>query len=230
MPNQYDPGQNKKWWGYQPQGNTKKTVAPKPQPTKPPVAPPADPYGDKIPADAPNLMPGDVWGDYSTKTPQDTLNAITKLFWEQSDPARRNILQRGVNFLWGDFDPSQSPAYAPGKNALEGQYGAARENILASMPSGGALYSALGDLEGARADSLTNLDSAMAQDEYNKIYQLATGMPATALTGASSAAGIDAQLQNIAAQTGISQDQMTMGAKSAIGQGLGSVFGSMGGK
>lgn len=82
------------------------------------------------------------------------------------------------------FDPAQSPVYDPMKYMLESGYQQSRENILANTgATGGQLDQMMAETETKRARDLGSLGSQLAMDEYNKIFQLATGQQPTSALG-----------------------------------------------
>ena len=116
------------------------------------------------------------------------------------------------------LDVTQSPMYQSVKNAAETQYGRARQDILASTPAGGALYGNLANLDLSKADLLTQQTGALAQDELNRAFSLATGMPMQAMSGLGNAGLIQAQMANQEAQRNAS-------AKQGLGQAAGTAIG-----
>ena len=112
------------------------------------------------------------------------------------------------------WDPTASPLWAPGKLAAEQAYGTARENILSSMPAGGGMTAAFGDLEKGRANQLTNLTGQIGADMWDKVFSFGTGQPQSALTGATNLAGIQAQQQT-------AENAAKMGKMGDIGMGAG---------
>lgn len=75
-------------------------------------------------------------------------------------------------FAGGTYDPTQSYMWGSGRNMLEDQYANAKENIMGSTPSGGALTAALADTEMGRAKGLTDLASTIAQNDYQNMMNL----------------------------------------------------------
>ena len=143
---------------------------------------------------------------------------IAQQLYQQTQPMRSDIIGRGEEFLAGGFDPSTMPTWDVGKRGIEDQYGMARENIIANMPAGGQLYDQLAQTEVNRANALGDLGAGIAQDEYNKIYGLATGTPQQSMT---TLANVGASQANMQAQ----QYAGKMGALGDIGSGAGIMFG-----
>ena len=123
--------------------------------------------------------------------PTDLLTKIVTELYGQTAPHREEILSSGLDFLQGNYDYSASPMWGASKAAAEDQYGLARENLMENLPTGGSLNQGLTDIAGSRARTLTDEASKIAQDEYNKIYGYATGMPSTAIQGLGTAAGLE---------------------------------------
>lgn len=143
--------------------------------------------------------------------------------YEQTRPMREEMIRRGEQFMGLDdgkgFDPTASPVYQPSRMALERQYQQANELARQQMPSGGALNEAMAGNIRARASGLTGIEGQIAQDEYNKAYGLATGVPALSMSTLSNLAGseLSAAATQSAAKSGLFGD---------LGSGLGEMFGS----
>ena len=116
------------------------------------------------------------------------------------------------------YDVTRNPVWGAGRGLIEDQYTRARENTLGAMPGGGALTDTLARIEEGRAQSMGDLASQIAQDEYNKLYGLATGAPAQSMSTLSNLAGQQAMA---AAQ----QQAGKYGALGDIGMGAGMLFG-----
>ncbi len=135
--------------------------------------------------------------------------------------------------LSGRFDPSTSKLWAPsfssGKQAIEDQYGIAKDAVLANAPRGGAMGSGLADVEISRAQDASSLpqqlSASITEDMMNKAYGAAFGAPASAMSGLSSAAGTygsrQAQQDAINAQK---QAAQARGMGSLIGMGIGTAI------
>ena len=166
----------------------------------------------------------------------DVLAQLSQDYFGQTQGLRTGIIDRGEQFLAGDLDVTKSPLYASGKNAAEVQYGLARDATLANLPSGGGLQSALARGETDKARTMTDLSAQIGQDEYNKIFGLATSAPAVALGGLGTAAGQQANLSNVASQIGsqqagrqmyknLQEDQQKNQLYGDLGGGIGESFG-----
>jgi hypothetical protein len=107
------------------------------------------------------------------------------------------------------------------KDQIESQYGNARTNIIGDTPAGGALTSALVDLERGRAGSLTQGAGTVAGIEADQAMALATGQTGTAVGAAGSAAAAQAQRAQAAAE-------QEAGLYGALGGGLGAFLGGGG--
>lgn len=139
------------------------------------------------------------------------LSQIAAQMFNQTQPSRDSWNEIFAQVQGGGYDPTTNAAYAPAREALEAQYGGARENVLASMPSGGALDSALANVETGRAREVGGLSSQIIMDLLNKSFGSAFGAPGEAMGGASSAASL-ANQRTLAAQQ----------ATTAADKGLGS--------
>lgn len=133
---------------------------------------------------------------------QNILNAL----YAQTDPARQNIISRGTSFLQnpGGYDYTQSPIWPVSKLAAERNYQTAQNNILSNLPRGGVLEDAIARNAMAKADTLTNAAGTIGMDEYNKIYQLATGTAPATVAGLNTLANQQAtqNMQEYSAKTG----------------------------
>lgn len=147
------------------------------------------------------------------------LERIARELFGQTDPLRRGLIGRSEQFLEGGLDPTASPLFAPLKQATEQQFDLARERTLSSLPQGGALQSALGDIETGRAQTLTQGIGDISQGELSRALTLATGAPPQAIAGLSGAGGIQAQI----AQANATQNAAV---KEGLGRGVGAIAGS----
>lgn len=136
----------------------------------------------------------------------------------------------------GRFDPKSSPLWAStfntGKEALESQYGLAKDAVLANLPRGGGQVRGITDVETARAGEAARLPMELSAnitgDLMNKAYGAAFGAPGEAMSGLGSAAGLRSQSDAIRAQQQAAQSK---GMGSLIGMGIGyGLGGPMGGK
>ena len=100
----------------------------------------------------------------------DTLQAITA---DLADPSRLSggAIQNPGDITAPALGPinfnslAQNPQFGAFKDAIETQFGAARQGIIADTPEGGGLFGALGNLGGARASELTRGFGSLASDE-----------------------------------------------------------------
>jgi len=157
---------------------------------------------------------------------------MSQQYFDETAPARTELIGRGTRFSKGDLDYTQSPMYGPGKGAIEDQYEVARQNIIAETPSGGAMSSNMANLEQQRARGMSDLASRISQDDYNKIYGAAFGAPQTSIGGTSgvSSSGVGGAANiasaDLAAQAGQSAGKSNMFGQ--FGQGAGTYFGMKG--
>lgn len=148
-------------------------------------------------------------------------NEIAIQMFKETEPLRENILARSEAFMGedGGFDPTQSAMYKPRRDALETQYMQSNELARQNMPAGGSLNEALAGNVRTRASGLTGLEGDITQDEYNKAYGMATGVPALSLSTLTNLAGseMSAAAQEQAAKSGLLGE---------FGNAMGYIFGS----
>jgi hypothetical protein len=150
----------------------------------------------------------------------DMVQQIAMREYKEALPLKRGILERGQEFMEGGFDPTQMPVYNVGRQGIESQYDVARQNILGGMPKGGQMYDRLADMEVQRANQIGGLGAQIAQDEYNKLYGVATGEPLMSMGTLASVAGSQAGAQ-------AQQQAGKYGMTGALGQGAGGLLGSV---
>lgn len=121
------------------------------------------------------------------------------------------------------FPAQYSPVFGAARQGIENAYSQGRQNIIGSMPAGGAMLEQLGGLEKSRATDYGNLYAGIAQDLYNKAYGLATGVPGQAMGGLSGAGSTALG----AGQQGLMAQQMQNQLASGKGQGMGSLTAMM---
>ena len=138
-------------------------------------------------------------------------------------PIRDPLVDLLTNVATGTFDATTSPIYknifAQSKKGIEDQYGLARENLLSSLPAGGALQYGLSELEGARAQQASalpaNISAGIFQDLMSEAFGFSKDAVAQAFAGYGAAGETyaDRQGQSIAT-TGadIATRNVTMGA------------------
>lgn len=162
---------------------------------------------------------GDMFGsgDITSEAGQQSAD-IARQMYSETAPLREDIIGRSERFLGGGFDPTESAMYAPSRRALETQFQQANELARQGLPTGGSLNEALAENIRARAGGLSDIESAITQDEYNRAYGLATGTPALAMSTLSNLAGSEMQA---AAMQQAGKNQMFGG----FGAGLGSFLG-----
>lgn len=163
----------------------------------------------------------DDTGGVSSQSGEQASQIATEMYSE-TGPLREDILARSEAFMGeGQFDPTQSALYKPGRESVETQYLQSNELARQNLPAGGSLNQALSENVRERGSGLTSLEGAITQDEYNKAYGLATGVPALSLSTLTSLAGseMEASAANQAAKTGLLGE---------FGGSLGYLFGSKG--
>lgn len=154
-----------------------------------------------------------------------TLADISKGLYEEGTKVRGMTQDMTGKILSGEYSPRVLPAYAPlyaeGKKGLESQYGAAQDKILSNLPAGGALYSALADLETKRASSVGSLGSQVTSGLVSDIINRGTGAAYNSLNSTLSGLGSSGSISsNLAAQEAAQE--------SSFGGGIGQLAGTLG--
>lgn len=116
------------------------------------------------------------------------------------------------------FDVTGTPTFAAYKNVADRSFQRARDNAISNLPSGGGLSSALINLEGQRADNLTQGAGNIYDAELARAMTLATGQTGVAMGGLGQAASAQALNAQAAAQ-------QSAGKSGALGTGLGAYMG-----
>ena len=156
-------------------------------------------------------MPKDDSANQAAGQAAQAQTALAQELIGETRPLRQNLISDAFGFLSGDRDVTGLPEFAAAKGANEAQFGRARENIIGSTPTGGALTSALGNLEGQRASNQVAFTGDIAGNEINRALQLATFGAAQGSRGLGSAGFIQAQragaegAQNAAKSQGLGQ-------------------------
>jgi hypothetical protein len=135
-------------------------------------------------------------------------------------PLRGNLVGDAAGFVSGGRDVTNLPEFGAFKAQEEGQFGRARDNIIANTPEGGALSAALAGLEQGRAQNLTNFTGALAGGEVDRALQLATFGTAQGSQGLSSAGFLQGQRAQ-------SQAQQNAAKSEGLGQALGGYLGGL---
>jgi enamine deaminase RidA (YjgF/YER057c/UK114 family) len=125
------------------------------------------------------------------------------------------------------YERAAQQSMEPVRTTIEDQYGRAKENIIANMPSGGTMLSTLmgvdmdrgqqlGNMEAQNQARLNQLAQSMWADELSRAYGLASMNPSQSMGALGAAAA--AQAQQNAAQSG-----GKFGAMGDIGLALGMI-------
>ena len=138
----------------------------------------------------------------------------------------------------GRYDPTKLPTYEPlfglQKQSLESQYQRAKQNIMASTPSGGNLTGALTGLEATRASTMgalpAELSSGILGDMLNTAYGVAFQAPQTSIAGLGSAGSTYGNRQAAAMAQSAQDTQSSYGLLGGVGEGIGKAIGAAGGK
>lgn len=112
-----------------------------------------------------------------------------------------------------------SPLFAALKQTTEDQYSRARDNILGSIPQGGALTDSLVNLETSRARDMTTNIGNLYQQELDRAMSFALGTPVQSMQGLGQAA-------NVQSNMALANAQNNAATKQALGAGAGAYFGS----
>lgn len=119
--------------------------------------------------------------------------AISKKIFEESTPLRQSLVGSAEQRLGMDpsFTPSSVALFgpsAPERQAVEGQYSNARENILSSVPMRGSeLNRNLVGLEAARAGDIGQLEANATNQALGLASDIGLGSTATTLSGLNAA-------------------------------------------
>ena len=161
---------------------------------------------------------GSIMGKKSQKpapTPAaDAQARIAQQLFRESTPIRQGLNLRSREFL-ETGDVTSGPAFAGLKDVIESQFGRAREAVIGATPTGGALTSALTDLEGRRASALVGGTAALTEQELGRALELGTGLVPTAVGGLGQAGGIQASAAASAQQASA---QKASGTGEAVGR------------
>jgi hypothetical protein len=123
--------------------------------------------------------------------------------------------------------PSQfSPVYNAARSGIENAYVQGRNNLIGTLPAGGAKFEALGNLEDQRMDNYSNLNSGIANDLWNKVYGLATGVaPQQASSLLGNAGGLYQSGANTNAQSSAMEQASLYNMIGSFGEGAGMLLG-----
>ena len=119
--------------------------------------------------------------------------ALAQQLVNQTAPVRTGLLTQAQGFLTGNRDVTSLPEYQAVRATLDPQFNRARDSIIGATPEGGALTSALSNLETDRARALTQASGQLSSDEINRALQLGTFGAAQGSQGLASAGAIQAQ-------------------------------------
>lgn len=111
-----------------------------------------------------------------------------------------------------------SPTYLAYKDSADRNFGRAKDNVIARLPAGGALTDSLVNLEGQRAEDLTQAAGNIYENELARAISLATGTTGQSLTSFGQAGNTQAMLAQANAET-------SAGKSGALGSGLGTMIG-----
>ena len=143
---------------------------------------------------------------------------------ESTEPLREELIGRSQDFLSGDFDVTETPAFANARSAAGRQFNAARDSILENLPQGGVLLDRLADLPIARAQDLELAEAGLFEQEMNRALSLATGAPFQAGLGILGTQS--AQQTQLQAAQQMAEANRDAAAKGSLGTGAGAFFGA----
>ena len=135
----------------------------------------------------------------------------------ETSPVRKGLINDANQFVSGGRDVTGLPEFAAYKGAAEGQYGRAKDSIIANTPEGGGLTAALAGLDATRAGSQAAFTGDLASNEVQRALQLATFGAASGQQGLSSAGYLQSQRAQSEAATNAGKSQ---GLGTAAGVGL----------
>ncbi len=175
------------------------------------------------------------------------IRSLAKRYHEETWPLTHKAVERGKGFLavrpevqartmdryiYSNplYRRAETESMEPVRTTFEDQYRRAQENIIANMPSGGGMRSALTDLDIERAQGLTNIEAekqqqlgqlaqSMYADEMARAYGLATMTGKQSMGSLGAAAAAEAQ-----AQAGLAEGKW--GAAGDLGSAIGSLIGA----
>lgn len=162
--------------------------------------------------------------------------AIAKELFAQSAPIRYRVAARYTNpAVYSNAavtskQVEQSPLFPLLKQTAEQQYGLANDQAMASIPTGGSLNAALGDIAANRAQTMVQGVGAIGENlqgirerELERAIGLATGTPSIALSGLGSAGSLLGQLQSSQAAQASNAASAQAGKNASLGTGLGTL-------
>ncbi len=152
---------------------------------------------------------------------EDLLQKTSAGLIKQTDPLRRNLINRSNTFLGGNFDITQIPEYGFMRDMIGRNADMAKDNILETMPSGGTLLDKLADVDIGKMQTMTALGSDLYGRELDRATSLATGAPLSA-----GMSGLGSILQLLAAREGAAA-QRDAGQQAMLGAGLGGLLGGI---
>lgn len=162
---------------------------------------------------------GDKKGGGGSSAASDAQVQMAQKLFQQTDPIRTKLFGRANDFLAGGADVTNTPAYAAMKTSTDANFNRAKDNLIAATPTGGALTSALTNLEGNRAATLTGGAGQLYGDELSRAIALGTGVTGQSLASMGQAGAVQAQIAQARAE-------QSAGKSQGLGQGVGAVLGA----
>ena len=172
----------------------------------------------------------------------DPMDALTKWqmyqqsnqLFKETTPTRQGFNKQFEDLFSGQFNPEESPMYAPvfaaGKKGIEGQYDVARENVLANLPRGGTMNQGLTDIETSRAEQASSLPSMISQSIVEDLMNKAYGsvFPVSGSGAGVGMSGLSGLMQMIN-QNSIAAQQAQAQKSSSLMSSLGGILGMFSG-
>lgn len=177
---------------------------------------------DPITAAAGGAMIGGalLGGGKKAKSPAADMQAqLAQMLFQQTDPVRRQLIDRSGEFLDGGMDVRQSPTYDALKLSADSNFNQAKDNVIARLAPGGGLVDALADLEFQRANTLTQGGANIYENELSRAMALGTGLTGTSM-------GALGQAGNVQAGLAAANAQQSAGKSEGLGQGVGYILGA----
>lgn len=115
-----------------------------------------------------------------------TASMIAKELYTSTGPLRASFMDEFKGLSEGEM-PFGSNAwnsmFSAARGPIEDQYGRARENILATNPTGGGMFENLANIETEKAGTLGGISAQYLSDFLNKAYGAAWQTPQTSMAG-----------------------------------------------
>lgn len=155
----------------------------------------------------------------NTKALQDLIGTTTSDatgIMKQTSPLR-SLTAANLAAVLGGGRTDQLQVFAPEREALESQFGRAKENLIAGGQQGGQLNRSLNDLNIARAQSVSGLEADVRRKAFEDSLRIGFGVaPSTVFPAYQGAQGALLGLSNQGAQQQAAAGS-SLGSTAAIG-------------